>query len=129
MILIRESSIVEDYSHRIVGDSVILDREAYKIELIPHPEVAVVWGKIYSWIDKKDYLELRSELYDEDGYLVNVVKFLDLKILGGRLLPSTMEYIPADKEGHKTIIKYHQVDYNAKIDEGFFSLQNMKRIR
>ncbi|MEO9804948.1 MAG: outer membrane lipoprotein-sorting protein [Reichenbachiella sp.] len=127
--LIKESSIVEDYTHSIVGDSIIMEREVHKIELIPKPDTPVVWGKIYSWIDKKEYIELRSELYDEDGYLVNEVKFLEIKPLGGRMLPSIMEYIPADEEGHKTVIKYHEVDYNARHGLDFFSLQNMKRVR
>ncbi|MEO9964249.1 MAG: outer membrane lipoprotein-sorting protein [Reichenbachiella sp.] len=127
--LIKESSIVEDYTHSIVGDSLIMGRAVYKIELIPKPDTPVVWGKIYSWIDKQEYIELRSELYDEDGYLVNEVIFLEIKPLGGRLLPSVMEYIPADKEGHKTVIKYHEVNYDAQHDVNFFSLQNMKRIR
>jgi len=127
--LIKESSIIEDYSHRLVGDSVLLGRECYKIELVPKPEAPVVWGKIISWIDKKDFMELRSELYDEDGYLVNRVLFSEIELLDGRLLPSKMEYIPVDKEGQKTVIKYQTVDYDVEIGEAFFSLQNMKRVR
>ena len=127
--LIKESSIVEDYTHRIVGDSIILDRECYKIELLPKPEAPVVWGKIYSWIDKNDYIELRSELYDEEGFLINEVLFSEIKDLDGRLLPSVMEYIPVDKEGHKTVMRYHTVDYDIPVDESFFSLQNMKRVQ
>mgnify|MGYP001792972397 CR=1 FL=1 len=127
--LIKESSIVDDYTHRILGDSVIMDREVYKIELSPKPETAVVWGKIYNWISKNDYLELRTELYDEDGYLVNEVLFSDIKSLGGRMLPAKMEYIPVDKEGHKTVIEYHDVTYDIPITVAFFSMQNMKRVK
>ncbi|MEO9483050.1 MAG: outer membrane lipoprotein-sorting protein [Ekhidna sp.] len=127
--LIKESSVVEDYTHKILGDSVILGRDCWAIELIPKPDVAVVWGKVLNWIDKDEYIELRSEMYDEDGYLVNEVNFLEIKNLGGRMLPSIMEFIPAEKEGHKTVIRYHQVDYDAQISENFFSLQNMKRVR
>lgn len=127
--LIQESSIVEDYTHQIVGDSIIMEREVYKIELIPKPEAAVVWGKIYSWISKEDFIELRSEMYDEDGYLINEVNFKDIRDLGGRMLPSVMEYIPVDKPGHKTVITYHEVTYDFPISTKFFSLQNMKRIQ
>lgn len=127
--LIKESSIVEDYNHRIVGDTIIKHREVYKIELIPKPEAAVVWGKIYSWISKGDYLEIRTEMYDEDGFLVNEVLFSDIRMLGGRLLPAVMEYIPVDKPGHKTVITYHNVEYDLPISSGFFSMQNMKRVQ
>ena len=126
--LIKESSIVEDYEHKLVGDSVILGRPVYKIELIPKPDAPVVWGKIYTWVDKQDYMELRTEMYDEDGYMVNEVIFSDIKNLGGRLLPAKMEYIPQDKAGHKTVIEYQSVAYDIPIDESFFSLRNMKRV-
>lgn len=127
--LIKESSIVEDYTHRLLGDSVVLGRDCYKIELIPKPEAAVVWGKIYNWIDKKDFMELKTELYDEDGYLVNRILFSEIELLDGRLLPTKMEYIPIDKPGHKTVIKYTTTDYDINIGESYFSLQNMKRVR
>ncbi len=127
--LIKESSIIEDYTHKLLGDSVILGRDCYKIELIPKPAAPVVWGKVYSWIDKKDFMELKSELFDEDGYLVNRVLFSEIENLDGRLLPSKMEYIPVDKKDQKTVIKYQMVDYDIEIDDPFFSLQNMKRVR
>ncbi len=127
--LIKESSIIEDYEHSLLQDSVILDRACYKIQLIPKPDAPVVWGKIYSWIDKQDFMELQTELYDEDGYMVNLVQFSDIKEMDGRLLPARMEYIPVDKEGHKTIIQYQNVDYDIEISESFFSFQNMKRVR
>ncbi len=127
--LIKESSIIEDYTHRLVGDSVLAGRACYKIELIPKPEAPVVWGKIYSWIDKKDFMELKSELFDEEGYLINRVLFSEIELLDGRLLPSKMEYIPIDKKGQKTVIKYQKVDYDIEINDSFFSMQNMKRVR
>jgi len=127
--LIKESSIVEDYNHKLIGDSTIHNRPVYKIELIPKPNAPVVWGKIYSWVDKKDFMELRTELYDEEGYIVNEIVYSDIKELGGRLLPAKMEYIPKDKVGHKTIMEYKNVEYNISITEDFFSLQNMKRVQ
>ncbi len=127
--LIKESSVVEDYTHKILGDSMIHGRDCWLIELIPKPDAAVVWGRVLNWIDKDEFIELRTEMYDEDGYLVNEVNFLEIKNLGGRMLPAVMEFIPAEKEGHKTVIRYHEVDYNAQLSESFFSLQNMKRVR
>ena len=127
--LIKESSIVEDYTHTIEGDSTIEGRRCWKILLIPKPDAPVVWGKIHTWVDQSEFFELRTEMYDEDGYLVNEVKFKDIKLLDDRLLPSIMEYIPAEKEGHKTVIQYHEVNYGAAVTENFFSIQNMKRVR
>lgn len=127
--LIKESSIVTDYTHKIVGDSTIDGRDCYKILMIPKPGAAVVWGKVIIWISKKEYMELKVKYYDEDGNLVSTMETSDIKMLGGRLLPTHMEMIPADKKGHKTVLDYHSMTFNKPIPDRFFSLQNMKRLQ
>ena len=126
--LVKESSAVEDYSHRIVGSQLIGDRDCYKIELIPLESAAVVWGKILTWIDKKDFLQLKSEFYDEDNYLVHTMYGKNVKMLGGKLLPSTMEIVPVDEPGKKTIIEYLRLEFDKPMEDTFFSTQNMKRV-
>lgn len=127
--LIRESSVVRDYTHTIVGEETIQDRLCYKIELVPHEDAAVVWGKLNLWITKDDLLQLKIEFYDEDEYLVNTQLLSDIKEMGGRTIPCRLEMIPADEEGKKTVIDITSSDYNTEIKESFFSQQNMKRIR
>ncbi len=127
--LVRESSLKNDFAHELAGKEVVAGKNCYKVILTPKPNAAVVWGKVIMWIDEKDYLEMKAEFYDEDGYLVNTIYGKNIKMLGGRLLPSVMELIPADKPGQKTIIEYLSLDFNVKIDENFFSLQNLRRVR
>ncbi len=127
--LVKQSSIVTDYTHKIVGDSTIEGRPCYKIELIPKEDAAVVWGKVNQFIDKKDYLQLRSELYDEDGYLVNIMSGSKVREMGGRLMPTYMEMIPVEKPGNKTIFIYNSLEFEVPLEESFFSTQNMRRIR
>ena len=104
-------------------------RLCYKIQLIPKPEAAVVWGKIVVFIDKKDFLQMRSEYYDDDGELVNVMSSSEIKMLGGRLLPSVFEMIPAEKPGNKTMIIYQSLTFDEPIDDDFFTTQNMKQVK
>lgn len=127
--LVKESSTVTDYVQKIVGDSVIIGRICWKLELIPKPDAPVVWGKIYTWIDQKDYLQLRAEFYDEDGYLVNIMQSYDIKMLGGKLLPAKMEMIPVEKEGHKTVMEFKSMIFDKPMEDSFFTTQNMKRVR
>jgi outer membrane lipoprotein-sorting protein len=127
--LIRESSVVRDYEHSIIGEEEILDRTCYKIQMIPKPEAAVVWGKVILWITKEDYLQLKIEFYDEDEFLVSTQLLSDIKMMGGREIPCKLEMIPADEEGKKTVIDITAADYDTEVKESFFSQQNMKRIR
>ncbi len=127
--LVKESSRIDDYTHKIVGDSIIDGRKCWKIEMIPLPEAAVVWSKIYIWIDQKDYLELRLEYYDEDNKLVNILQCSDIRTMGGRIIPCKMEMIPVDKKGQETVITYNSATFNQPINDDFFSTENMKRVR
>ena len=127
--LVKESSILLDYTHEIIGDTLILDRACYTIQLTPKPEAAVVWGKIKTFIDKNDFLQLGSEFYDEDGYLINKMEASEIKSFGNKILPSKMVMTPVEEEGQTTILRYKSIEYNIDINEAFFSKQNMKRLR
>lgn len=126
--LVRESSVISDYSHEIVKDSVLEGRETWQLKLTPKESAAVVWGKVLVWIDKKDFLQLRTEFYDEDGYLVNTMIASNIKEMGGRILPAKLELIPADKKGHKTVMTYQKMEFDEPIPDDFFTTQNMKRV-
>jgi outer membrane lipoprotein-sorting protein len=52
-----------------------------------------------------------------------------IKTMDGRLLPTIIELVPADKEGYKTILNITEMKFNINIDDSFFSQQNMKTIR
>ena len=127
--LVRQSSIVEDYEHSIIGEEEYEGYLCYKIELIPKPEAGVVWGKIIMWVSKKGYLQLKMDHYDEDGFLVKTMKGSKIKKLGNRLIPTFWEMIPEDEPGQKTIMEYLDIEFNTKIHTNFFSQQNMKRVR
>ncbi|MFI5187811.1 MAG: outer membrane lipoprotein-sorting protein [Chitinophagales bacterium] len=127
--LVKASSRIDDYTHKIAGDSVIEGRKCWKIEMIPLPEAAVVWSKVNMWIDQKGYLELRLEFYDEDGKLVNILQCSDIRNVGGRTIPTKMEMIPVEKKGQETIITYTNAVFNQPISEEFFTTQNMKKVK
>lgn len=127
--LVRQSSIIEDYSHKLLGEEVYEGYDCYKIELIPDPEAGVVWGKIITWISKKGFMQLKEEFYDEDGVLVRTMLGSKPKNFDGHLLPSYSEMIPHNKPGNKTSFETKELDFDVHITPEFFSIQNMGRVR
>jgi outer membrane lipoprotein-sorting protein len=126
--LVRASSIVKDYTHTVLGRELYDGVECYKIQLIPKPEAGVVWAKVLVWISSGDFLELKTEYYDEDGRLVKSFLGSKVKRFGDRRLPSHWEMIPYNSPGDKTILDYNELAFNIRITADFFSLQNMTRI-
>ena len=127
--LVRESSLAKDYTHKLLGEEKMAGYDSYKIELIPNDDAPVVWGKIIMWVSKNDYLWLKGEYFDEDGVLVNTEILTDIKQMGNRKMPTRLEMIPADKPGQKTIMIFRNIEFDVKIDESFFSQQNMKKVK
>lgn len=127
--LVQEVSVITDYDHKMLPEKVIEGRKCWTLELIPHEDVAVVWGKVVITIDQKDYLQLRSEFYDEDGILVNVMEASKIMEMGGHTIASRLEMIPVEEDGHKTVMEYTSLKFDQDIEKSFFSVQNMQRVR
>jgi outer membrane lipoprotein-sorting protein len=127
--LVNAASIVKDYDHKILRKETLRDRECYVIEMIPHEEAPVVWGKVISWISTTDFLNLRNEYYDEAYELVNEEILDEIEDVGDRTIPTRYTVIPANEEGHQTIMKFEKIDFGAEMEEHFFSIQNMKQMR
>lgn len=127
--LIKESSLVNDYDHTLVGEEQLQGYDCHKILLMPKEDAPVVWGKIVMWISKLDYLWLKGEYYDDDGKLVNTEILSDVKQMDDRKLPTKLEMIPMNKQGHKTTLTFNWIKFNLKLDESFFSQGNMRKVR
>ncbi|HEX9252676.1 MAG TPA: outer membrane lipoprotein-sorting protein [Ignavibacteriaceae bacterium] len=127
--LVRESSIIKDYTHKLIGEEKVDGYDCYKIQLTPKPEAGVVWGKIITWIAKDSYLQPKTEYYDEDGFIIKIFIGSNLQKMDGRNIFTHWEMIPEDKPGNKTIMDYNKIQFNINTDESFYSEQNMKRVR
>ena len=127
--ILKESSIVVDYKHTKIGEEEIEGHMCHKIKLIPKEDAAVVWGKVIKWISKEHFLQLKSEYYDEDGDLVRTELGSDIQTMDGRKIPAKIEVIPEDEKDQKTLIIMNDIKFNRDIQDGFFSQQNMKRVR
>lgn len=127
--ILKESSMVVDFNHEIVGSETIDGWDCWKIEMLPKPESAVVWGKVIRWVSKDEYLIMKSEYYDEDEFLVKTELGKEVKMMDDRKIPSKIEIIPADKEDQKTIVEINEMEFNIDIQNSFFSQQNMQRLR
>lgn len=127
--LVKQSSMITDYDKKIKSEE---EKEGYmcwKIELTPKENAAVVWGKIITWIDKTEFMQMQSDFYDEDGFLVNQMIGSEVKTFGKKKLPSKLKIIPSDKPGQSTVITYSKWQFDISIPEKYFTTNYMKQIR
>ncbi|HOB82823.1 MAG TPA: outer membrane lipoprotein-sorting protein [Bacteroidales bacterium] len=127
--ILKESSVVNDYLHEMAGEENIDGRICYKINMTAKENASIVWGKQIRWIDKKEFLVLKAELYDEDGYLVRTETGSDIKVMDGRTVTSKIKLIPEEEPQNLTYIEIREIKFNIPVEESYFSQQNMKRVR
>ncbi len=125
--LVKESSLREDYNARLVKNE--NDKVNYYIEFTPKEQTVSVWGKIIAKVNKESVLPETQEYFDEKGKLIRIMYFKDVKELGGRILPTTLELIPQNKKNHSTTVTYKKAEFNAEIDRNTFTLRNLQKIR
>lgn len=70
--ILKESSLVSDYTHKLIKSEKIDVDDCYVIELMPLENADVVWGKIILWISEDEYISLKARYYDEDLQLVKI---------------------------------------------------------
>lgn len=127
--ILKESSVVNDYVHSFEGDENTGGRDCYKIRMVAKDDAAVIWGRQIRWIDKKEFLVMKAELYDEDDILVRTETGSDIKMMDGRTIQTRIELVPAEEPGNKTVVTIKEIKFNIPLQESFFSQQNMKNIR
>jgi outer membrane lipoprotein-sorting protein len=127
--LVKEASAEDDYNHRLLGMDSTGGRNCYRIEMIPLPGKALVWGKVLLWVDVQWYVQMKAEFYDEEGMLVQTMNASDLKWMGGRMLASVLEMTPQDKPGNKTRLVYDFIQFNHEIPEVFFTPEYIRNVR
>ena len=125
--LVKESSLVEDYTHRITASDTVSGAPVYVIEALPKPDAAVVWGRIVFRVRKADFLPAREEFYDERGTLVRVLTFSDVRVLGGRTVPTKWEMRPLAKPGNVTTMVMKSATFDAAIPAETFTQRNLTK--
>ena len=126
--LVKESSMMSDYNYKLITPEDAQVDFLY-IQLTPKENLPIVWGKLVVAVQMSDYIPVWQKYYDERGNLMRVLNFKEIKQFGDRKIPSIMEMIPQNKEGHKTIIRYSDAKFDLPIDEEPFTLRNLRKRR
>jgi outer membrane lipoprotein-sorting protein len=125
--LVKESSILEDYTHKVLGMVTIEGQPVYQVEATAKPEAAVVWGRVVYSVRKSDFIPLKQEFYDERGELVRTMSFSDVQSIGGRRIPTRWEMRPQAKPANVTTIVLKNAVYDRPIDPEIFTQRNLQK--
>lgn len=125
--IVKESSILTDYTHSIIGKDRINGYDCYKIELLPKPDAAVVWGKIIYYARINDYLPVRQDYYNERNLLKKFMTYSNFIHMHDRIIPTHYKMQTVKKKDQHTVMKIKMAKFDLSIPDNHFSLQHLKR--
>ena len=65
--------------------------------------------------------------YSERGELIRTITLSDIKVLGGRRVPSRLECVPTRKKGRRTVLQYKELEFDVPMSDEFFSYQRLQK--
>lgn len=120
--LVKQTTLTQEYDLQLTETLT-----EYNITLLPREQTVTVWGRIDYIVNKEHLVPVNQNFYDDEGIMIRKMVFSELKDFGGRIMPSVMEMIPLNKEGHRTVIIYDNLEFDpADVDESTFTLRHLK---
>lgn len=120
--LIKQNRMADDYNSTLQE----LDGGGYRIDCLPKPDAAVVWGKLIVQL-RSDQIPSSIEYFDEDMNPLRTMYFEEDKDLGGRMIPSVLRVVPKEHPEEYTRVTYDSIAFDVKLPDGFFSLRELRQ--
>ena len=127
--LMRESSWDDDYDTTLDWFEPPDEKGAtyLRATMIPKKNAAVVYTKVVQVLTADAWLPVRAEYYDGHE-IVRRMHFEDVKVMGGRMLPTVMRVVPTDKPDELTRVVYERIEFDGKIDRDLFTPRGLRRM-
>ena len=118
--LSRTDQYLRHYDFAIVATEERDGHTVYTLELTPHDDAPVVWGKEVMVL-RDDYVMLRQTFYDQALEPLKAMETLQVGELGGRTIPLVMRMAELESEDSWTEIRYLSADFEADVDASMFT--------
>ena len=99
----------------------------YKIELKRKPESKSGYSRLVMWIDKKNFMAVQIDYYDENDpeLWIKRLKLSDIEDIEG--IPTPMKMVMTDKQDNtNTIMEYNKITYKTDFPGDLFTERGMK---
>ena len=123
--LSRTDQLLHSYQLALVGVAEADGHRAYSIEAIPRDDAPVVWGKEL-WVVRDDHILLSQTFYDQEFQPLKRMETLDIKRLGGRLMPARMRMSKLDEPDRYTELEYLQAEFDVQLEDRIFTTFSLR---
>lgn len=124
--LMRETSYDADYDASVSWAEREGDRYL-QVTMTPKPGAPVVYTRLLFLLTPGEWIPERWEYYDE-GELVRVMTFDDVRTVSGRPLPMRLVIRPTDAPHERTVVEYLELELDVPVDASLFTRRGLRRV-
>jgi hypothetical protein len=123
--IVRDSSYEDDYESEVVERTE--DPPGWKVRMKARPEAVGLWNSVEMVFADDGGLPVMAQFFDRKDRLSRTMRFGEVKVLGGRRVPTLITIVPEREEGRMTEFRYLDVEFNVRLSDDTFSLSNLER--
>jgi outer membrane lipoprotein-sorting protein len=123
--LVRDSSYEDDYESEVVGRSE--DPPGWRVRMNARPDAVGLWNSVEMVFAYDSWLPVMAQFFDRKDRLSRTMRFEDVKVLGGRRIPTLISIVPEREEGRRTEFRYLDVEFDVELSDDMFSLSRLER--
>lgn len=126
--LVKMSYFPRDYNAKILKEETLNAIETVHMELIPHPDAPVTYGKLEMWVRKHDGAPVRIDFYDEHLVLIRKLHYSEYKSFGGHEIPTVWRMENIQEPNRATVIKVLDAAFDKPVEDSLFTRENLEVI-
>ena len=118
--LSRTDNLLRHYHLSVTEIGQAEDHATYTIEAVPFDTAPVVWGK-EEWVVRDDSILLMQVFYDQDLKPLKRMETLEVKELGGRMMPVRMRMWKLEEPDHYTEVEWLSAQFDLSLADRLFT--------
>lgn len=122
--IVRDSSYEDDYESEVVGRTE--DPPGWKVRMTARPDAVGLWNSV-EMVFADDGMPVSAQFFDRKDRLSRTMRFGEVKVMGGRRVPTLITIVPEREEGRMTEFRYLDVEFNVELSDDAFSLSRLER--
>lgn len=122
--LVKDTLYEEDFN--IASGVASTDPEGWLYVMTVKPDIVGRWQKIDWVVSKKTLLPITAKYYDRKGRLSRIMRFSDVKEMGGKLIPTLLSLSNVDEPSRRTEIRYLEMSFDISLPDSKFSLSELE---
>jgi len=124
---------LDDFEYSILCSETVDGTDCWVIEVVPVDEDIMDemgYDRRITWIGKTDYVQRKSEYYNEDGELFKQLRSTNIMAIdpaGKKFMALYME-IENKENGRRSVMTMDEIQYNPEVKEEYFTLAFLEKI-